>query len=108
MNDEYNTVLSRRDLLKRTGAATSISALLSGCSEQSTEDSEQNSTASDSYSERVVAEDVEAEASELRVVYDEKGEMVCYIHRDGSNAASTGGMDCEPIEETAYNESDFE
>jgi hypothetical protein len=44
---------------------------------------------------------------EIRAYYDHQGKMVCFTFREDTNGNSTGGLDCEPVDETGYTEEDF-
>lgn len=99
--------MKRREFLKEAGVATSVSAMLAGCSSDQSEQDQGSVDQDDSYSGMTANDNVKADNGELEVVYDSDGRMVCYVHRDGIGDTGTGGLDCEPISNTAYTESDF-
>jgi len=82
--------------------------LIAGCSAEPPETADYNSTENGSGVSAVEDADEGRTVDEIRAYYDEDGEVVCFTYRDNNNGASTGGMDCLPINDTAYNESDFQ
>ena len=97
--------MKRRQLLAAT--LTASTGVLAGCVDPGSSSTPTEDNGGEGGKLVITDADEDRESDEIKAYYDPESGMVCFTYRDGFNAAATGGMDCEHINETDYTPRDF-